>query len=552
MLPQLVSESITDYWNNEGPSPREEFGSDRDAMTLLGLVYPDNGLPALKLDEEVIRARDELLTLVPDLDKQLHELVDRLPTPRRGIYKIAKLLSYSQRLTEHIMLRMARAVPIADGIGYSRSIRLIALLQKARDSYLHGLSPEMRRRVIRFLANNHASDIADSDVTIGTAIAAAFLISDLLRIRHFYSGAIDDNEFREHHSVLVSHVDGPIGATAPAELQETSHELKSTEASKWLEVRWSAASLILLHPEIVSVTRLYDLGKEGDAQHRLNTLLNAFIEQSPEPVRKVASAIVEIRVWRCRTPDVGRDSTLDDPRRYVELLNCYWSNLAPLIQLLAEQLLVVRPNPLMAWMTNAKARLDDCLEILKAVDGCAEVRSDMASVIDLAVSDPGELQMADDWVHSKIDSVYLFVQKARLKLGAKALILTDEERTFIQMFEHSIAEFSDVSKRRDTVFKQNLETKLAAAPPPATALVVNANPSDKRAPASARYSKRKMTMALEFIRERGPVKAVLIAKHIGVEENTFRSNYVPALIASGMSNDRTGDGYYDPVLKRAT
>jgi hypothetical protein len=57
----------------------------------------------------------------------------------------------------------------------------------------------------------------------------------------------------------------------------------------------------------------------------------------------------------------------------------------------------------------------------------------------------------------------------------------------------------------------------------------------------------KVKMALDFIKARGPVKAIVVANHIGVSSTGFRSRYVPKLKALGVRNDGHGDGYYFPT-----
>ena len=52
---------------------------------------------------------------------------------------------------------------------------------------------------------------------------------------------------------------------------------------------------------------------------------------------------------------------------------------------------------------------------------------------------------------------------------------------------------------------------------------------------------RKQALALEFIRVTGPKKAVLIARHVEIEESTFRTHYLPKLRYYGVIS--TDDGY---------
>lgn len=60
----------------------------------------------------------------------------------------------------------------------------------------------------------------------------------------------------------------------------------------------------------------------------------------------------------------------------------------------------------------------------------------------------------------------------------------------------------------------------------------------------ARVSQAKLDQAISYIQKSGPLKGTLIARHLNVEEDTFHSNYVPALKLRGVKNDRDGDGYY--------
>jgi hypothetical protein len=54
----------------------------------------------------------------------------------------------------------------------------------------------------------------------------------------------------------------------------------------------------------------------------------------------------------------------------------------------------------------------------------------------------------------------------------------------------------------------------------------------------------KVQKALDYIKERGHVKGLLVAKHIQVSYARFRSNYVPKLRALGVVNE--GEGYCLP------
>lgn len=55
----------------------------------------------------------------------------------------------------------------------------------------------------------------------------------------------------------------------------------------------------------------------------------------------------------------------------------------------------------------------------------------------------------------------------------------------------------------------------------------------------------KLQRALEFVKDRGPIKGLAIAKHLNIEESTFRKHYAPKLRDRGVIS--TDDGYvYEP------
>ena len=53
----------------------------------------------------------------------------------------------------------------------------------------------------------------------------------------------------------------------------------------------------------------------------------------------------------------------------------------------------------------------------------------------------------------------------------------------------------------------------------------------------------KQQKALDFVKEKGKVKGILIARHLGITEGAFRTHYVKKLRKYGLRNDRDG-GYY--------
>lgn len=63
-------------------------------------------------------------------------------------------------------------------------------------------------------------------------------------------------------------------------------------------------------------------------------------------------------------------------------------------------------------------------------------------------------------------------------------------------------------------------------------------------PEAAASISPKVQQAIDFIREKGPIKGLSVASHIGVHPTTFRKYYSPRLKALGVKND--GQGYYVP------
>jgi hypothetical protein len=70
-------------------------------------------------------------------------------------------------------------------------------------------------------------------------------------------------------------------------------------------------------------------------------------------------------------------------------------------------------------------------------------------------------------------------------------------------------------------------------------------PSDIAPPPPKPAVSPKVQKAIDYIRSKGPVKALSIARHIGLKGDAgFRKHYVPKLKALGVKND--GNGYYLP------
>jgi len=60
----------------------------------------------------------------------------------------------------------------------------------------------------------------------------------------------------------------------------------------------------------------------------------------------------------------------------------------------------------------------------------------------------------------------------------------------------------------------------------------------------------KQQKALDYIRQHPGRKAILIARHLEITVEGFRSRYVPALKAVGVTNEKDGEGYFPPGYRR--
>lgn len=377
-------------------------------------------------------------------------------------------------------------------------------------------------------------------------VMCAYSLRDLRLANYNYPDAIAKKEFDSIEKDLSSWIE--IGLEQPG--FEKFRDLFDANDDPTNLILSTA--LIMHHPD-------FDTADESTLNRLMKACEAAEIGEAEKPVQRV----LEIRLWNCLVPKPSTDESYSEPKRHLRLIDLYWQALKPIIHCEMNAFLVYTSHPLMKWIINLRQRVDICFAEIKDVEGAVACQEDFDCVVSALLDDPDMLQCGVEIVQRQIRNVDRFLAEATVTLSLGGTNLTREESDFLKVFnkyagvhieqvelgkanakkliEKEIEE-RRANKKEATSTKPGSSTEVVApqtireSPKPTSAV-------EKPRP-SARISIDKLQLAIQFIKGHPKAKALTIAKHLGVKEATFRSNYMPALNDHGVRND--GDGYYIP------
>jgi len=274
---------------------------------------------------------------------------------------------------------------------------------------------------------------------------------------------------------------------------------------------------------------------------------------------KITQRVMELRIWNCFVPNPEGDDNYRDPRRYLQLIDVYWQLFKPLLFNAMDHMVHFNPHPLTRWVMNLQKRVQICFAGVANIVNSNEAKTDFDELVSLFLGDPDELDIAKEQAIAQLRSFDMFLAATSLDVGIGGFDLTREENDFVRVMKKLADDHIAEMNRRNRRFTEYLNSPKdqgqganpdasvkdqATAPSSVAATKNEAGTKQKGGAVRARVSQQKVDTALAFIREKPNSKAVTIASHIGVEEPTFRSNYVPVLKDRGVKND--GEGYYLP------
>ncbi len=382
---------------------------------------------------------------------------------------------------------------------------------------------------------------------VPTAIAALYTVADLMRVRYYFPDAIESGEARRLHDSLVDVLEGVICGEG-FEFITPEYKRPSFDAPHEHEsVRLLGGGLVLIHSNIAVP---FDKAKLPEL---VKVTIESCLLNATGDLRDAIARVIDAKTWDCRIPTPRDDMQFQSAGRAVFLLREYWQRIKRLLLIQAEQLAGWQPHPLLRWISNLNLRIEWCFEKLKTIDGAVAASDTFCPLIEILSSGSGdELQMVEEWTAEQILLVDRFIETARLTLGGNPRPLIAEESGFLGAVDKLIGEHeASIERIGAKLLKQvaPVDHKTATKGADGETAGSNGAGSSPSPPTPPALSAKKLK-AFEFIKERGPVKAILVANHIGIGESTFRTHYLPALRDHGVRHD--GDGYIvDKPVPRA-
>jgi hypothetical protein len=271
------------------------------------------------------------------------------------------------------------------------------------------------------------------------AVMSAVGLRDLGRIRQYYPNVIPEGEARPLHDGFVSNL------RSAAEICKLERVLKIgkipafDDAPADVELSGMMGVLALWHPD----TKGDESASDEDVTKKLDFAITKCQEEVKEPVRGMIERVINAMLSDCRTPSPVGDSTFQEPQRFLQMLRMYWGIVRGLVIHHIEAAVGFRPHPLMSIVLNLKARMESCFDQLHQLNGCLDVRQQVASLIDIVLSgEPEDLQAAPEWSYDQVSSVDRFVEEGRLTLGAKSYPLTPAEEMCLQHAQDAVNRYA--------------------------------------------------------------------------------------------------------------
>lgn len=295
------------------------------------------------------------------------------------------------------------------------------------------------------------------------AVMSAVGLRDLGRIRQYYPNVIPEGEARSLHDGFASNL------RSAAEMCKLERMLKIGKIPAFeddpADIILSAimGGLALWHPD----TKGDESASDEDVTKRLDAAITKCQEEVKEPVRGMIERVINAMLFDCRTPTPVGDPTFQEPQRFLQMLRMYWGVVRGLVIHHIEAPAGFRPHPLMSIVLNLKARMESCFDQLTRLNGCIDVRQQVATLIDIVLSgEPDDLQAAPEWSYDQVGSVDRFIEEGRLALGAKSYPLTPAEEMCLQHAQHAVNQYADQVKAQWSRILKRIDAKRDQNPRP--------------------------------------------------------------------------------------
>jgi hypothetical protein len=289
-------------------------------------------------------------------------------------------------------------------------------------------------------------------LNLSTAAGAACCLRDLLRIRYLFPSAIEEQEAKRLHRILVGELEAAL--TGDHHLERIANELYSQPCDDdfdAIESLWILYSILLMnHPE------MRGLEDERTAEAIFDKVRNKCFEEASDMVKEIHNYLIQCILNDCRFPTPINEPFCNEPSRYYQMLKSYWDLCRKALMDRVNHHIFWSPYPLSKLFVKVQSRLQVCFEGLSssAVRNKEKIADEIDRLIEaLTYWDGDEFDVGGDDICQRVQEIDLWLEKTQIMLGTKLYSITREEEFFL---EHAEAAISQYDQHVRKTYKQML------------------------------------------------------------------------------------------------
>lgn len=257
---------------------------------------------------------------------------------------------------------------------------------------------------------------SDRSTALATAAEAALLLRHFTDTRHIYGDVPNERDALAIHRLLVEVLEASLAQVdlpALARFYERPHFENTADTSK-LVILYTALMMWLAE----------SLGLPLEAVEQVRSFHR---EHASGPIKELERQIQETLAFDCRKPIDRAGPAYASRERAVFLLGQYWDFYLALLVQHGQAHVFFSPHPLLRFIVNAKARIEDCLERIGDRPLSESLREALAIPFDEDTN-----SVWDEWAQPIVARAAEAYEAARLSVGSGSFALTQAESLFLE------------------------------------------------------------------------------------------------------------------------
>jgi hypothetical protein len=281
---------------------------------------------------------------------------------------------------------------------------------------------------------------------LSTAAGAACCLRDLLSIRYFFPNAIEKQEAKRLHRILVEELEAAL--TGDHHLEKIANELYNKPCDDdfdAIESMWILYSILLMnHPEMEGFK------DERAAEVISRKIRNKCFEESSGKVKEITNYLQQCIMNDCRFPTPLGEPSYKEPCRYYQMLKSYWELCRRSLMDRVNHRVFWRPYPLSTLFVKIQTRLQVCFDGLSssAIDNMDFIVNEIDNLIEaLTYWEPDELDVGGDDICQRVQEIDIWLERTQIILGTKVYPLTSEEEYFFKSARAAISRYDQHARK---------------------------------------------------------------------------------------------------------